>query len=192
MTSGLGAARAAILAVTAITGFACASQVDRESPEDVAAEHRAAETKALAAFAAQHGALPTDLLAWKPLDNTLTVVLQRKYEGVLVAFRGSVLDVVRQHNDHDKYEVHVGHKILPSPVAILRTDEIGVLPFLEAPSESVDTALFVVQVDRIAPFALTETSCSGEDCADMSINFRSLGGTYRIFGALVSVATGRR
>ena len=109
MTQRLSVTKAVLLCSLSLTAASCGPSFE-ERQQTREAERLASSEQALATFAESHGATPVEI--WSDsfgLRRSFTVQLQDELEGSVIAFRGSLLDIVRTSPDAGgDYEVAFG------------------------------------------------------------------------------------
>jgi len=142
--------------------------------------------QALATFARQHGAMPVALLGSDLEKREFTAQFQRKLEGSVVAFRGSLLDVVRTATS-GTYAAIFGDEFLGGTLVTLNVEEEEVTKLLAISLEDPPAFLVAARIDSVAPMVLTLEPCRDSDCVEVGLEVRRYDTAHRITGRAIAM-----
>ena len=156
----------------------------------------AASEQALATFAESHGATPVEI--WSDpfgdplgLRRSFTAQLQDELEGSVVAFRGSLLDIVRTSTGvGGDYEVAFGDPFFGfggGTLVTLSTSELDAAKLLALSPEDHQTLLVAARIDRVAPMIMRIEPCGEPDCGEVDLEVNRFDDSHRISGRAIAM-----
>jgi len=154
------------------------------------AEQPASE-QALATFAESHGATPIEV-GFLGFERSFTAQLQDELEGSVVAFRGSLVDIVRTSTGTGgDYEVifTLSASLFGRTLVTLSTSEQDAAPLLTLSPGF--TFLVAARIDRVAPMTLELESCGEPDCNQVGLQVNTFFASYHISGRAIAMQQGQ-
>ncbi len=141
--------------------------------------------KALNDFATKFSALPIEPFGYRSsFAGKYTVYLQEKYEGKVVVFRGTLLDVVK--NQDGKYIAVFGsYYLTPTTITLAVTSKL--LKKIIKTNGGKAKFLVAARINKIVPTYLEARVCEEQDCNNVSIRVNSFGKSFQMYGALVDI-----
>ena len=176
-----------VCAMAAISA-SCGPSVEEEAQaRETQRLRRAAESaEALATFAKAHAAMPVSIMDSDRERRSFTAELQRQLEGAVVAFRSSLLDVVREPRS-GSYTAVLGDRFFGGTLATLSIDEQQASKLLATSLEDDSDFLVAARIDSVVPLVLTLQPCRDADCSDVEIEVRRYDSAYRINGSAIVI-----
>ena len=181
--------KAVLLLALSLTLASCSPSLEEQEQAREAERLRrvAASEQALATFAKSHGAMPVEILESHLAKRSFTAQLQGKLEGSVVAFRGSLLDIVRTPTGRGDYEVILGDPFLGGTLVTLSTGEQDAAKLLAMSPEEPPTLLVAARIDRVAPMILKLEPCRESDCAEVGLEAKRFDSSHQISGSAIAI-----
>ena len=180
--------RATLLCALVVILVSCGPSVEEQAKaRETERVRRVAESEqALATFANQHGARPVSVLDSDLEKRPFTAQLQRQLEGSVVAFRASLLDVVRTNSGN--YVAILGDPFLGGTLVTLNVAEQEGAKLLAMSLDYAPALLVAARIDTVAPMVLTLEPCRDPDCGEVGLEVRRYDGVaHRITGSAIAI-----
>ena len=190
MTQRLSVTKAVLLFSLSLAIASCGPSFEeqQQTREAERLQRITASEQALATFAESHSATPVEI--WSDpfgdplgLRRSFTAQLQDELEGSVVAFRGSLLDIVRTSTGvGDDYEVTFGDLFFGGTLVTLSTSERDAAKLLALTPEESRTLpiLAVARIDRVAPMILRIEPCREPDCGEVGLRVNRSDDSHRM------------
>ena len=190
MTQRLSVTKAVLLFSLSLVIASCGPSFEeqQQTREAERLQRVAASEQALATFAESHSATPVEIGfdTFGP-RRSFTAQLQDELEGSVVAFRGSLLDIVRTSDAAGDYEVTFGAPFFGGTLVTLSTSERDAAKLLALSPEEPLTLLVAARTDRVAPMILRIEPCREPDCGEVGLEVNRFDDSHRISGRAIAM-----
>lgn len=173
--------------VALVGTLSCGPSFEERQEQDKKQEDaaRADAAVSLRSFSARYGAEPADLFPRVAFSRKLTATLQEEIQGATIAFRATLIDIVRLEDG--EYQVLLGSPFYSGTIVALDASPSLASPLLARSPGHFDSYLVVADIERVAPMAVKLESCEGVDCVGMRLEASLLASAHHISGRAIAI-----